>query len=26
MEPVDTIFEIGGQDSKFIRIDKGGTF
>jgi predicted CoA-substrate-specific enzyme activase len=23
MEPVDTIFEIGGQDSKFIRIDKG---
>jgi len=23
MEPVDTIFEIGGQDSKFIRLDKG---
>ncbi len=23
MEPVDTIFEIGGQDSKFIRIEKG---
>ncbi len=23
MAPVDTIFEIGGQDSKFIRIDKG---
>jgi predicted CoA-substrate-specific enzyme activase len=23
MEPVDTIFEIGGQDSKFIRIDEG---
>jgi predicted CoA-substrate-specific enzyme activase len=23
MEPVDTIFEIGGQDSKFIRIDDG---
>ena len=23
MDPVDTIFEIGGQDSKFIRIDKG---
>ncbi len=23
MEPADTIFEIGGQDSKFIRIDKG---
>ncbi|HYL16349.1 MAG TPA: acyl-CoA dehydratase activase [Terriglobales bacterium] len=23
MEPVDTIFEIGGQDSKFIRIDHG---
>jgi predicted CoA-substrate-specific enzyme activase len=23
MEPVDTIFEIGGQDSKFIQIDKG---
>ncbi len=23
MEAVDTIFEIGGQDSKFIRIDKG---
>ncbi len=23
MEPVDTIFEIGGQDSKFIRINKG---
>jgi predicted CoA-substrate-specific enzyme activase len=23
MEPVDTIFEIGGQDSKFIRIDNG---
>jgi predicted CoA-substrate-specific enzyme activase len=23
MEPVDTIFEVGGQDSKFIRIDKG---
>jgi predicted CoA-substrate-specific enzyme activase len=23
MHPVDTIFEIGGQDSKFIRIDKG---
>jgi predicted CoA-substrate-specific enzyme activase len=23
METVDTIFEIGGQDSKFIRIDKG---
>ncbi len=22
-EPVDTIFEIGGQDSKFISIDKG---
>jgi predicted CoA-substrate-specific enzyme activase len=23
MEPVDTIFEIGGQDSKFIRVEKG---
>ncbi|HVO80149.1 MAG TPA: acyl-CoA dehydratase activase [Terriglobales bacterium] len=23
MKPVDTIFEIGGQDSKFIRIDHG---
>jgi predicted CoA-substrate-specific enzyme activase len=23
MEPVDTIFEIGGQDSKYIRIDDG---
>ncbi|HWR14636.1 MAG TPA: acyl-CoA dehydratase activase [Terriglobales bacterium] len=23
MKPVDTIFEIGGQDSKFIRLDKG---
>jgi predicted CoA-substrate-specific enzyme activase len=23
MEAVDTIFEIGGQDSKFIRLDKG---
>jgi predicted CoA-substrate-specific enzyme activase len=23
MEPVDTIFEIGGQDSKFISINKG---
>lgn len=23
MEPVDTIFEIGGQDSKFIRLEKG---
>ncbi len=23
LEPVDTIFEIGGQDSKFIRIDQG---
>jgi predicted CoA-substrate-specific enzyme activase len=23
MQPVDTIFEIGGQDSKFIRIEKG---
>lgn len=23
MERVDTIFEIGGQDSKFIRLDKG---
>ncbi|MGA2963456.1 MAG: acyl-CoA dehydratase activase [Candidatus Korobacteraceae bacterium] len=23
VEPVDTIFEIGGQDSKFIRLDKG---
>lgn len=23
MEPVDTIFEIGGQDSKYIRIDQG---
>jgi predicted CoA-substrate-specific enzyme activase len=23
MEPVDTIFEIGGQDSKFIRLDHG---
>lgn len=23
MEPVDTIFEIGGQDSKFIRLDQG---
>jgi predicted CoA-substrate-specific enzyme activase len=23
MKPVDTIFEIGGQDSKFIRIEKG---
>jgi predicted CoA-substrate-specific enzyme activase len=23
MTPVDTIFEIGGQDSKFIRLDKG---
>jgi predicted CoA-substrate-specific enzyme activase len=23
MEPADTIFEVGGQDSKFIRIDKG---
>jgi predicted CoA-substrate-specific enzyme activase len=23
MAPVDTIFEIGGQDSKFIRIEKG---
>jgi predicted CoA-substrate-specific enzyme activase len=23
MSPVDTIFEIGGQDSKFIRLDKG---
>lgn len=23
MEPVDTIFEIGGQDSKFISIDQG---
>jgi predicted CoA-substrate-specific enzyme activase len=23
MDPVDTIFEIGGQDSKFIRIEKG---
>ncbi|MFI5108293.1 MAG: acyl-CoA dehydratase activase-related protein, partial [Terriglobales bacterium] len=23
MEPVDTIFEIGGQDSKFISIDRG---
>lgn len=23
MDPVDTIFEIGGQDSKFIRLDKG---
>ena len=23
MEPVDTIFEIGGQDSKFIRLHKG---
>ena len=23
MEPVDTIFEIGGQDSKFIRIEQG---
>jgi predicted CoA-substrate-specific enzyme activase len=23
MEPADTIFEIGGQDSKFIRIEKG---
>ncbi len=23
MEPVDTILEIGGQDSKFIRIEKG---
>ncbi len=23
MQPVDTIFEIGGQDSKFIRIDNG---
>jgi predicted CoA-substrate-specific enzyme activase len=23
MEPVDTILEIGGQDSKFIRIDNG---
>jgi predicted CoA-substrate-specific enzyme activase len=23
MESVDTIFEIGGQDSKFIRLDKG---
>ncbi|MFB3812567.1 MAG: acyl-CoA dehydratase activase [Terriglobales bacterium] len=23
MEQVDTIFEIGGQDSKFIRLDKG---
>jgi len=23
MDEVDTIFEIGGQDSKFIRIDKG---
>ena len=23
MEPVDTIFEIGGQDSKFIRLDNG---
>jgi len=23
MEPVDTIFEIGGQDSKFIQIDHG---
>ncbi len=23
MDPVDTIFEIGGQDSKFIRIDEG---
>lgn len=23
MAPVDTIFEIGGQDSKFIRLDKG---
>jgi predicted CoA-substrate-specific enzyme activase len=23
MEPVDTIFEIGGQDSKFIRLNKG---
>jgi predicted CoA-substrate-specific enzyme activase len=23
MDPVDTIFEIGGQDSKFIRLDHG---
>jgi predicted CoA-substrate-specific enzyme activase len=23
IDPVDTIFEIGGQDSKFIRLDKG---
>ena len=23
MEPVDTIFEIGGQDSKYIRIEQG---
>jgi predicted CoA-substrate-specific enzyme activase len=23
LEPVDTIFEIGGQDSKFIRIERG---
>jgi predicted CoA-substrate-specific enzyme activase len=23
IEPVDTIFEIGGQDSKFIRLEKG---
>ena len=23
MQPVDTIFEIGGQDSKYIRIDQG---
>ncbi len=23
MEPVDTIFEIGGQDSKFIRLENG---
>jgi len=23
LEPVDTIFEIGGQDSKFIRLEKG---
>ena len=23
LEPVDTIFEIGGQDSKFIRLDRG---
>ncbi len=23
LDPVDTIFEIGGQDSKFIRIEKG---